>query len=73
MAELGPEPQLANAVARILNRTSQQCGGIRQQLIERGLLYTTEHGYAAFTVPQFDRYLKRVIPDLLAAPVRKRR
>lgn len=73
MAELGPEPQLANTVAKILDRTSQQCGGIRQQLIEKGLLYTTEHGYAAFTVPQFDRYLKRAIPDLLAAPVRRRR
>jgi hypothetical protein len=72
MAELGPEPQLANAVAKLLNRTSQQCGGARKQLIDKGLLYTTEHGYAAFTVPRFDQYLKRTFPDLLPAPVRKR-
>lgn len=72
MAELGPEPQLANAVAKLLKRTSQQCGGTRKQLIEKGLLYTTEHGYAAFTVPRFDQYLKRTFPDLLPAPVRKR-
>ena len=73
MAELGPEPQLANAVAKLLKRTSQQCGGARKQLIDKGLLYTTEHGYAAFTVPRFDQYLKRTFPDLLPAPVRKRR
>ena len=73
MAELGPEPQLANTVAKLLKRTSQQCGGARKQLIDKGLLYTTEHGYAAFTVPRFDQYLKRTFPELLPAPVRKRR
>jgi len=73
MAELGPEPQLAGAVADLLGRTSQQCGPTRSQLIDKGLLYTPEHGYAAFTVPQFDRYLRRVIPELTVPAVRKRR
>jgi hypothetical protein len=31
----------------------------RARLIEKGLLWTPEHGYAAFTVPQFDRFMKR--------------
>jgi hypothetical protein len=73
MAELGPEPQLAGAVAEILGRSSQQCGPTRSQLIAKGLLYTPEHGYAAFTVPQFDRYLIRAIPTLTVPPVRKRK
>ncbi len=73
MAELGPEPQLAKEVASLLNRTSVQCGAIRKQLIDKGLLYATEHGYAAFTVPQFDRYLKRAIPELIDVPVRRHR
>lgn len=73
MAQLGPEPQLAGAVADLLGRTSQQCGPTRSKLIERGLLYTPEHGYAAFTVPQFDRYLIRAIPELDVPEVRKRR
>lgn len=72
MAELGPEPQLAGRVAELLNRTSQQCGPTRKQLIEKGLLYTTDHGYAAFTVPRFDQYLKRAIPELSPPPVRTR-
>lgn len=73
MAELGPEPQLAGAVAELLGRTSQQCGPTRSKLIEKGLLYTPQHAYAAFTVPQFDRYLMRAIPELKAPAVRKRK
>ena len=73
MAELGPEPQLAGAVAKLLNRTSQQCGPTRSKLVEKGLLYTPEHGYAAFTVPQFDRYLKREIKTLIVPAAKKRK
>ena len=62
MAELGPEPQRAMAVVEQLGRTSQQLGPTRSRLIDKGLLYTPGHGLAAFTVPQFDRYLKRTYP-----------
>ena len=72
MAELGPEAQLASTVAELLNRTSPQCGPTRKQLIDKGLLYTTDHGYAAFTVPKFDEYLKRAIPELSPPPIRRR-
>jgi hypothetical protein len=72
MAELGPTPQAAGDVATVLDRTSQQCGPTRARLIEKGLLYTPNYGYAAFTVPQFDRYLKRRIPELVVPPKRQR-
>lgn len=72
MAELGPDPQLAGAVAELLGRTSQQCGPTRSKLIQKGLLYTPEHGFAAFTVPQFDRYLRRTIPERTLPNDRKR-
>lgn len=64
MAELGPEPQKAATVAELLDRTSTQCGPVRAELIAMGLLYTPEHGYAAFTVPHFDRFMKRAVPTL---------
>jgi hypothetical protein len=73
MAELGPEPQLASAVARLLNRTSEQCGPTRSGLIEKGLLYTPNHGYAAFTVPHFDQFMRRSVPTLSVPAVRQRR
>ncbi|MBS1846490.1 MAG: ATP-binding protein [Actinobacteria bacterium] len=59
MAELGPGPQRAKDVAGLLDRTSEQLGPIRSRLIEKGLLYTPGRGLAAFTVPQFDRFLRR--------------
>lgn len=59
MAELGPEPQEARDVAALLGRRSEQMGPTRSRLIEKGLLYTPGHGLAAFTVPQFDRFLRR--------------
>ncbi len=59
MAELGPSPQLAGDVAGVLDRKSTSLGPTRARLIEKGLLWTPSHGYAAFTVPQFDRYMKR--------------
>ena len=70
MAELGSGPQLARDVAAMLGRSSTQCGPTRKQLIDKGLLYSTDHGYAAFTVPKFDEYLKRAIPALTPPPVR---
>lgn len=59
MAELGPDPQLAGDVAAVLGRKSTSLGPTRARLIDKGLLWTPAHGYAAFTVPQFDRYMKR--------------
>jgi hypothetical protein len=58
MAELGPDPQKAKDVAALLNRTSEQLAPIRARLIDKGLLYTPGRGLAAFTVPQFDRFMR---------------
>lgn len=65
MATLGPDPQRAAAVAGLLGRRSEQAGPIRSRLIDKGLLYTPGHGFAAFTVPQFDRFMLRAYPQLL--------
>ncbi len=59
MAELGSGPQRAVAVAEHLGRSVQQLGSTRSRLVEKGLLYTPSRGLAAFTVPQFDRFLLR--------------
>lgn len=64
MAELGPEPHRASKVAGRINRTTEQAGPIRARLIEKGLLYTPGRGYAAFTVPRFDKYMLRRYPEL---------
>ncbi len=73
MAQLGPEPQKAADVARLLGRDSTQLGPTRAELIEMGLLYTPDHGYAAFTVPDFDQFMLRAVPHLDVPPVQQRK
>ncbi|MFE6734856.1 AAA family ATPase [Microbacterium sp. NPDC057650] len=73
MAELGPDAQKAADVARVMGRESTQLGPTRAELIDMGLLYTPEHGYAAFTVPDFDKFMLRAVPALVVPEVQKRR
>lgn len=73
MAELGPEPQKASDVADLMGRTSSQVAPVRAELINMGLLYTPQHGYAAFTVPDFDAFIMRTIPRLEVPETRHRR
>jgi hypothetical protein len=73
MAELGPQPQKAADVARIMGRESTQVGPTRAELIDMGLLYTPEHGYAAFTVPDFDAFMLRAVPELHLPEIHKRK
>lgn len=71
MAQLGSQPQKASDAAEVMSRTSQNLALTRAELINMGLLYTPEHGFAAFTVPHFDRFLMRSIPDLVVPELRR--
>ncbi|WP_311777914.1 ATP-binding protein [Trueperella abortisuis] len=73
MAELGSDPQKASAVANVIHRGSQSLGPTRSELINMGLLYTPSHGYAAFTVPQFDRFMQREMPEVVVPKKRNRK
>jgi len=72
MANLGAKPQKAIDVASALGRQSSQVAPTRAELINMGLLYAPQHGYAAFTVPQFDRFMKRTIPEFVPPPIVRR-
>lgn len=73
MAELGSAPAQSSEIAAKMGRTSQNVAPVRAELINMGLLYTPQHGMAAFTVPQFDQFLLRAIPVLEVPPLRKRK
>jgi len=36
---------------------------VRNSLIKKGMLYSPAHGENAFTVPLFDQYMLRVMPE----------
>jgi hypothetical protein len=62
MAELGAGPNPASAVATILGKTLESVATTRARLIDKGLVFAPSRGLGAFTVPQFDRFLRRAYP-----------
>lgn len=60
MACLGPGPHRSSEVASKLGKKSQALGPIRQNIINKGMIYMPAHGDIAFTVPLFDEFLLRV-------------
>lgn len=64
MAELGPGPHRSGDIADRLGRKVTTVAPIRNTLIAKGMIYSPGHGDTAFTVPLFDGFMKRVMPEL---------
>lgn len=64
MAELGPGPHRSGDIAQLLKKDVSAVAPTRANLINKGMIYSPEHGDNSFTVPLFDGYMKRVMPDL---------
>ena len=64
MAELGPGPHRSGDIAHILNRQVTSVAPVRNSLIAKGMIYSPAHGDTAFTVPLFDEFMKRMMPQL---------
>ncbi|ALS59612.1 ATP-binding protein [Pandoraea norimbergensis] len=64
MAELGEGPHYSNVIAAELGKPVETLEPVRNDLISKGMLYSDPQGDAAFTVPRFHEFLKRVMPDL---------
>ncbi|MDE0312719.1 MAG: AAA family ATPase [Caldilineaceae bacterium] len=60
MAMCGPGPHRTGEIAKALGKSSQQLGPTRDALIIGGMIYSPRYGYAAFTVPLFDAFMKRI-------------
>lgn len=66
MASLGSGPYASGAIAHEMDKSTTQAGPIRDSLIRRGLCFSPRHGIVDFTVPLFDRFLRRHSNELLA-------
>ncbi len=62
MAEIGPGPHRSGDIARAMNRTASSLAPTRNQLINKGMIWSPGHGDTAFTVPMFDEFMRRIIP-----------
>jgi hypothetical protein len=58
MAAIGDEPVPTSAVADELGRKPSSLSPSRDGLIKKGLIYSSERGLIAFTVPHFGKFLR---------------
>lgn len=63
MAELGEGPHRSGDIASALDAKSTSLAPVRSSLITKGMVWSPNHGDTAFTVPMFDQFMKRVMPD----------
>lgn len=63
MAELGAGPHRTAEIADCLKIGAPSVAPLRSGLIAKGMIFSPAHGDTAFTVPLFDAYLRRTIPN----------
>ena len=63
MAELGAGPYRTGDVADKLGIKISTLGPLRAGLIKKGMVYSPSYGDMAFTVPLFDEFMRRAIPN----------
>ena len=59
MADLGEGPYPLAEIARTMKRNPSSLGPARANIISKGMIYSAEHGYLAFTVPLFADFMRR--------------
>ncbi|CAM3318441.1 ATP-binding protein [Polaromonas hydrogenivorans] len=67
MASLGPGSHRTGDIAMALGMSVKGIGPVRSKLIKKGMIYSPAHGDMAFTVPLFDEFMVRVMPDFPSA------
>jgi hypothetical protein len=63
MASLGPGPHRSGDIAHQLGVKITSMGPVRAKLISKGMIYSPSHGDTAFTVPLFDQFMRRTMPE----------
>jgi hypothetical protein len=63
MAELGPGAHRTGDIAEKLGVKITSLGPGRVNLIRKGMIFSPAHGDMAFTVPLFDEFMVRAIPE----------
>ncbi|MBI1383866.1 MAG: AAA family ATPase [Rhizobiales bacterium] len=64
LAEFGPGAHRSGDIADLLGVKVQSVGPVRNSLIKKGMIYSPSHGDTEFTVPMFDQFMRRVMPQV---------
>ncbi len=74
MADIGPGPHSSTEIAQRMGKTTRQLSVRREALLRKGLIYSPLDTQLDFTVPHFDRFMRRIHPfDANERPLRGRR
>lgn len=63
LAELGPGPHRSGDIAKVYGAHVTSVAPLRSGLIAKGMIYSPAHGDTAFTVPLFDEFMRREMPQ----------
>lgn len=63
LATLGPGQHRSGDIAEVLKVNVRSVAPLRSGLIKKGMIYSPAHGDTAFTVPLFDEFMVRTMPD----------
>ncbi len=72
LAALGSGPHRSGAVARELGVSTSKVAPRRDALVKKGMIYSPAFGEVAFTVPLFDAFMRRIIPETKRPSSRKK-
>lgn len=64
VAELGPGAHRTGDIADVLKVRVTSLGPVRAKLMKKGMIYSPAHGDMAFTVPLFNEFMIRAIPQI---------
>jgi hypothetical protein len=64
MAHFGPGAHRSGEIADKLGQKITSLGPVRAKLIKKGMIYSPAHGELAFTVPLFDEFMMRAMPNV---------
>jgi hypothetical protein len=68
LAALGPGSHRSGEIAKVYGARVTSIAPIRGNLIAKGMIYSPSHGDTAFTVPLFDEFMRRELPNANGAP-----
>lgn len=63
MAKFGAGAHRTGEIAEILEVKISSLGPVRSRLIKKGMIYSPAYGDMAFTVPLFDEFMVRAMPE----------
>lgn len=72
MAELGVGPHTSGDIAKAYDAKVTTIAPVRSSLISKGMIYSPSYGNTDFTVPLFDQFMRREMPQWDAPKASKR-